>query len=379
LPFASAGVSLANGPHGDGLNGFGKAYSVDFAPKGGGDLTVRAAAAGTATKHGACAVDIDHHNGWSTRYQHLGKFTGTYPRTVKAGDVLGVTKANAKPGIATCNSNGFSHLHFGLLHNGSPVSISGLSIGGYTVHGVTGKPYLGTWTRNANGKTVVTVPSSGNVTCCITNDQTVSKAPPKFTAASPPSPANVLYAYSYKFAASGQPKPTFTKLSGAFPLGLVLSSSGVLSGTPRHVGTYMFRLKATNASGIAKTPTLTIKIAKGLVPLLGALTPPNASGPAGSGALIEVSGPPCPHPQGKNPFTFWTISVGLGRTASVAPQAAGTRTHDSFQVDPDWPVGAYTFNLACYVGNFTLGPVDFQPNPSWLLTGRFPPFTFNVT
>ena len=167
LPFAKGAVWRANGPHGDGASGTGIAYSVDFAPDSGGDGTVLAAAAGTARKSGTCSVDVDHPGGWTTRYQHLGTLTGTFPRPVNTGDPLGVTKANDPRGT-TCNSGSYSHLHFGLLQNGTRIPISGLSIGGYTVHG-TGQPYLGSWTRDIDGKTVVTVPASGNATCCITN------------------------------------------------------------------------------------------------------------------------------------------------------------------------------------------------------------------
>jgi hypothetical protein len=170
LPFAAGASWRANGPHGDGTNGAGTAYSVDMAPNDGKDGTVLAAAAGTARKSNTCSIDVDLGGGWSIRYQHLGTFLGSYPRTVSVGDPLGITKANDSRGI-TCNPNSLSHLHFGLLYQGAPYPIRDVTIGGYTVHSGSG-PYLGSWTRNSDGKTVITVPSNGNVTCCLVNNQT---------------------------------------------------------------------------------------------------------------------------------------------------------------------------------------------------------------
>jgi hypothetical protein len=168
LPFPRNQTWDANGPHGD--PGYTSTrYSVDLAPHGGGDGTVLAAAAGVARKSSTCSVDIDHSNGLTTRYQHLGVLTGGFPRSVAAGEQIGITKGTGVSGTS-CNTTGFSHLHFGILSGGSPVPISGTSFGGYTVHAGSAA-YQGSWTRDSDGAVVVPVASNGNATCCLVNNQ----------------------------------------------------------------------------------------------------------------------------------------------------------------------------------------------------------------
>ena len=74
--------------------------------------------------------------------------------------------------------------------------------------------------------------------------------------------ATVGTAYSYTFAASGSPAPTFRVTSGALPAGLALNTTtGVLSGTPTAAGAATFTVAATNGvSPDAVTPSLTITV-----------------------------------------------------------------------------------------------------------------------
>ncbi|GAA2143081.1 hypothetical protein GCM10009825_33010 [Arthrobacter humicola] len=85
---------------------------------------------------------------------------------------------------------------------------------------------------------------------------------PVFTAATPPATATVGTAYTYTFAATGNPAPTFRVSSGALPAGLGLNSTtGVLSGTPTTAGPATFTVTATNGvSPDAVTPSLTITV-----------------------------------------------------------------------------------------------------------------------
>ena len=78
-----------------------------------------------------------------------------------------------------------------------------------------------------------------------------------FTASTPPATATVGAAYTYTFAASGNPAPTFRVNSGALPAGLSLNTtSGVLSGTPTAAGPATFTVAATNGvSPDAVTPS----------------------------------------------------------------------------------------------------------------------------
>ncbi|MGX9902042.1 Ig domain-containing protein [Arthrobacter sp. SA17] len=95
----------------------------------------------------------------------------------------------------------------------------------------------------------------------------VNSAAPVFTADAPPTKATARVAYSYTFAATGDPAPTFHVSSGALPAGLSLdSSTGVLSGTPTKPGKATFTVTATNGvSPDAVTSRITITVNKGKV------------------------------------------------------------------------------------------------------------------
>lgn len=57
-------------------------------------------------------------------------------------------------------------------------------------------------------------------------------------------------AYSQTFTASGGTGPySFSLVSGALPIGMSMSSSGVFSGTPASTGTYNFNVRATDSFG----------------------------------------------------------------------------------------------------------------------------------
>lgn len=49
-----------------------------------------------------------------------------------------------------CGAATFRHVHFSLRRNGGDVPISGLNIGGHTVHAKPGN-YEGYWIRNSDG------------------------------------------------------------------------------------------------------------------------------------------------------------------------------------------------------------------------------------
>jgi len=56
-------------------------------------------------------------------------------------------------------------------------------------------------------------------------------------------------AYSQTLTATGDTPITWSRESGTLPIGLTLSTSGVISGTPTTANTSSFTIKATNAKG----------------------------------------------------------------------------------------------------------------------------------
>ena len=74
---------------------------------------------------------------------------------------------------------------------------------------------------------------------------------PSFTSAAPTATADAGIAYSFTCTASGFPLPTFSVSSSALPTGLILSSSGVISGVPTVPGVFAGVISATNSIGSA--------------------------------------------------------------------------------------------------------------------------------
>jgi hypothetical protein len=85
---------------------------------------------------------------------------------------------------------------------------------------------------------------------------------PAFTADSPPTTGSVGTPYTYTFAASGNPAPTFSVHSGSLPSGLTLdSTTGTVSGTPKTPGSFTFTIEAANGvTPAAVSPSITITV-----------------------------------------------------------------------------------------------------------------------
>jgi hypothetical protein len=153
----------------------------------------------------------------------------------------------------TFAATGFPAPTFGLASGALPDGLS-LDVTTGLLSGTPTKPGVFTFTIKAtNGVS----PDAVSPTLTITVD-----APSAFTANSPPTTATVGVAYSYTFAATGFPAPTFALASGALPDGLTLdATSGLLSGTPTNSGVFTFTVKATNGTPPdAISPTLTITV-----------------------------------------------------------------------------------------------------------------------
>jgi subtilase family serine protease len=130
---------------------------------------------------------------------------------------------------------------------------------------------------------------------------------PSFYRDTPPTSATVGQPYSYAFAATGQPLPTYTA-SGALPAGLSLDkSTGVLTGTPTEVGGYSFTITATNGvSPAAITPIINVAVSA-----------------APTEQLVFTTGPLSGDTSSPASATLGPITLGLQSVSTGSPISAG--------------------------------------------------------
>lgn len=164
LPFATGASWSAGAPHANSGGTPGARAALDFGPRAGGDRRVLAVAAGTVYRiqcAGGSYLGVDHGNGWQSTYYHLVDYQQQLVgQVVPAGTYLGeVGRTVPCGGGAT-----FDHVHLVIRNSGTPVSVEGMTFGGYRVHS-GGTDYHGWWT-DASGRRVLT--ASGGAACCLT-------------------------------------------------------------------------------------------------------------------------------------------------------------------------------------------------------------------
>ncbi|MGO4230704.1 putative Ig domain-containing protein, partial [Arthrobacter sp. YAF34] len=154
---------------------------------------------------------------------------------------------------------------------------------------------------------------------------------PVFTASTPPATATVGTAYTYAFAASGNPAPTFRVSSGTLPAGMSLNTTtGVLSGTPTAAGPATFTVTATNGvSPDAVTPSITITVNPAqTAPVFTASTPP-ATATVGTAYTYAFAASGNPAPTFRVASGTLPAGMSLNTTTGVlsgTPTAAGPAT-----------------------------------------------------
>lgn len=133
-------------------------------------------------------------------------------------------------------------------------------------------------------------------------------------------------AYAATITGSGGTAPySFAVISGALPVGVVLSSAGVISGTPTTAATSSATIQGTDANGCFASVVYSIVVAPAITPCpVITLTPatlPNATiGVAYSQSLTASGG------TGPYVFTLQTGTLPPGLTLSSAGVIAGTAT-----------------------------------------------------
>ncbi len=200
-----------------------------------------------------------------------------------------------------------------------------------------------------------------------------AQAAPVFTASTPPATATVGTAYTYTFAASGNPAPTFRVASGTLPAGMSLNTTtGVLSGTPTAAGPATFTVTATNGvSPDAVTPSLTITVNPAqTAPVFTASTPP-ATATVGTAYTYAFAASGNPAPTFRVSSGTLPAGLSLNTTTGVlsgTPTAAGPATFTvtaTNGVSPDAVTPSITI---------TVNPAQTAP----VFTASTPPATATV-
>jgi hypothetical protein len=145
---------------------------------------------------------------------------------------------------------------------GGAGSLTWLVIGGSLPPGLvlsTSGTISGTPTAVGTGRFTVQVTDAAMSVATMTYSIMVTQ--PAITTFSPLLQGTVGLSYSQTLSASGGALPyTWTLLSGSLPAGLMLSASGVITGTPTLTGTYNFAVKLTDAALNTATQSFTIVV-----------------------------------------------------------------------------------------------------------------------
>ena len=119
--------------------------------------------------------------------------------------------------------------------------------------------------------------------------------------------------YSNSLSEDGGTGPfTWTRTSGSLPLGITLSSAGLLTGTPTQPGTNAFTVMVTDSAGNAGTQTLTLNVVDAL---FGDLIVVDGSPSGSSGTVFRIT------PDGTVTATIANISSGTPTGVAVDPSS----------------------------------------------------------
>src|SRR5205085_927472 len=127
--------------------------------------------------------------------------------------------------------------------------------------------------------------------------------------------------YSETFVGSGGTGTLTYSESGALPAGLTLNRAGVLSGTPKAPGSFIFTVTATDGVGVSASQSYSITINASPITLDPRTLPSWTVNQSAYNQILTASGSP-------GPYTF-TVTAGTlpaGVTLSSAGTMSGTPT-----------------------------------------------------
>ncbi|MBI4899572.1 MAG: putative Ig domain-containing protein, partial [Actinobacteria bacterium] len=194
-------------------------------------------------------------------------------------------------------------------------------------------------------------------------------------------------AYSQTITASGGTGPyTFAVTAGSLPVGLSLSSAGVLSGTPTAAETFNFTVTATDSGGFTGSRAYSLTVGAPTITVSPATLPSAVVGGAYS-QTITASG-------GTGPYalavTAGSVPAGLSLSSagvlSGTPTAAGTFNFTVTATDAGGFTGSRAYSLTVGAPTITVSPATL---PSAVVGGAYSqtitasggtgPYTFAVT
>src|SRR5438477_595016 len=162
---------------------------------------------------------------------------------------------------------------------------------GVAVNGASSSAYSTPATSNSdNGGqfTVVVSNSAGSVTSSAAILTVNASIPPLQVTSSQLPGGTVASAYSATLSASGGTSPySWSLSSGTLPTGLILSSSGTLSGTPTVAGAFPFTVAVNDAASGSASANLSINVVTAAAPTVSISSPANGSTVSGT---ITISG-----------------------------------------------------------------------------------------
>ena len=118
----------------------------------------------------------------------------------------------------------------------------------------------------------------------------VSQPELKLTPACPLPAATLGLSYIQQLRASGGSAPYAWSVSGSLPVGLRLSSDGLISGTPSAAGPFLFRLVVADSEGLPAASGCSLTVARPSFSIASCPLPPGVAGEAYAASLAAVGG-----------------------------------------------------------------------------------------
>src|SRR5437763_8885930 len=202
---------------------------------------------------------------------------------------------------------------------------------GVAVNGASSSAYTTPATSSSNNGgqfTVVVSNSAGSVTSSTAILTVVVSVPPLQVTSSQLPGGTVGSAYSATLSASGGTSPySWSLSSGTLPTGLILSSSGTLSGTPTVAGAFPFTVTVKDAVSGSASASLSINVV-GLPPLqITSSQLPGGTVASTYSATLSASGGTSPYSWSVSSGTLPTgLSLSSSGTLSCTPTFGGPFT-----------------------------------------------------